>query len=108
MIHKFLRGLYFHDTCTLHPKNYLPTSVNDKVISPFCEGFLFMTLCGSAKYHLNKTLSKIYEFTVSLSILIGKCSGSVVQCYTSEKKIASSSLAEALIMLCPCERDYIA
>ena len=35
----------------------LPISVNDRVISPFCEGFIF------TKFE-NKTLAKISEFTV--------------------------------------------
>ena len=36
----------------------LPISINDRVISPFCEDFIF------AKIRKTKTLAKISEFTV--------------------------------------------
>ena len=49
----------------------LPTSVNDRVILPFCEGFIFMVV----KFRENIILVKISEFTVYfywLSIFKGK------------------------------------
>ena len=39
----------------------LPASVNDRVILPFREGYIFTY----AKFHEIKTLAKIFEFTVS-------------------------------------------
>ena len=42
----------------------LPTSVNDRVISPFHEGFTFTKLRLYAKFRENKTLAKIFEFTL--------------------------------------------
>ena len=44
-----------HDICI---------SVNDRVILPFHEGFNFTKLRIYAKFHENKTLAKISEFTV--------------------------------------------
>ena len=41
----------------------LPISVNDRVISPFREDFIFTKL---AKFRKNKTLAKISEFTVAI------------------------------------------
>ena len=48
-----------------HVKNLLlghdlPISVNDRVISPFCDDFIFTKL---RKFRENKTLLKISEFT---------------------------------------------
>ena len=40
----------------------LPTSVNDRVILPFCEGFIF-----ERSFKENKTLVKKSEFTVLTS-----------------------------------------
>ena len=40
----------------------LPKLVNNRVISPFCKGFIFKKLF--AKFHENKTLAKISKFTV--------------------------------------------
>ena len=40
----------------------LPKSVNNRVISPFCKGFIFTKLF--AKFCENKTLVKISEFRV--------------------------------------------
>ena len=44
----------------------LPISVNDRVISPFRESFIFTKLY--AKFRENKTLAKISGFTVSPEI----------------------------------------
>ena len=48
---------------TLRLESDLSTSENDRVISPFGEGFIFANFA-PAKFHENKTLAKIYEFTV--------------------------------------------
>ena len=42
----------------------LPTSINDRVILPFREGFIFTKLRSYAKFRENKVLAKISEFTV--------------------------------------------
>ena len=42
----------------------LPISINDRVILPFPEGFIF------TKLHENKVLSKIFEFTVDSGYLV--------------------------------------
>ena len=36
-----------------------------RVIHPFREGFIFAKTFASAKFHENKTLAKIFEFTVT-------------------------------------------
>ena len=38
----------------------IPISINDRVILPICEGFIF-----TAKFRENKVLAKISEFTVT-------------------------------------------
>ena len=44
----------------------LPLSINDRVILPFREGFIFTKLRICAKFCENKVLAKISEFTVLL------------------------------------------
>ena len=54
----------------------LPISVNDRVISPIREDFIFTKLnFVYAKFRENKTLAKIFEFTVIVLI-----SGEIVSC----------------------------
>ena len=46
----------------------LPISINERVILPFREGFIFTKLrIAYAKFHENKVLAKISEFTVRVS-----------------------------------------
>ena len=54
----------FYDVQNSRLKHDLPISVNDRVILSFHEGFIFAKLRTYAKFHENKTLPKIGEFTV--------------------------------------------
>ena len=54
----------------------LPLSINDRVILPFREGFIFtkLRICEAyAKFRENKVLAKISEFTVILIIRAATC-----------------------------------
>ena len=57
----------------------LSKSVNDGVISPFHEGFIFPKL--HAKFRENKTLAKTSEFTVLSNK--GGCTGELNLCHCS-------------------------
>ena len=61
----FANGVERHicDVKNSRQRHDLPISVNDRVISPFHEG-LFSRNFAYAKFRENKTLAKIYEFTV--------------------------------------------
>ena len=68
----------------------LPKSINDKFISPFHKGFIFMKVSKGAKirkrynqvphakFRENKTLAKISEFTVTKVIIMQKANTGVV------------------------------
>ena len=60
---------HISDVKNLRLMQDLPISVNDRVILPFCEGFIF------TKLHENKVLGKISEFTVAILLQVPEESG---------------------------------
>ena len=59
--------VYICDVKNSRLEHVLPTSINGRVISPNCEGFILVKLrrFADAKFHKNKTLKKFSEFTIS-------------------------------------------
>ena len=68
----FAYGVKRHicDVKNSRQRHDLPISVNDRVISPFHEGFSFPRNFAYAKFRENKTLAKISEFTVYHQMII--------------------------------------
>ena len=68
---KLSREFYLKDIIICHGKHsrlgydlLVPTKLNDRVISPFREGFIFLRNFAAAKFRENKSLTKISDFTV--------------------------------------------